>query len=502
MTLQTIFQDAFPAYEQTPPLPPHVRTAAPAIRQCRTAALGGHIQACPDGHVARLWDNSCRPRACPQCASLQTERWLGLQQARLLACDHAHGRFPLPHALTPRWLANVSVMTTLGCQAVHDTLRTFLAAPTDLGAPPGSRAALHTWSQPLRLQPQGHGLVTGGGRTAAGQWKAVRHGCLLPVRVVMVGFRGKRLAALRQALARAELGLPEGMQPPQLRNLLQRLGHPRKTKWKVPSRERSRHGAGVVRYLTRSVRGGPIHNARLVAWDGERVTCPCRPRQEAADGGRPSPQRRTWAVAALLQRWLLPVPGPPTRVVRASGLYHPTQADALASCRAHVGQPPVAAPVAVDWQPVWAQRGDQPPECCPTCGPCLVCPGVISRGGAPPPVLAGEGAAGGRHTTGGWGRAARGVGRLAVAQWCPGAGRDAVWGAHRARAADCCPTGEAVRACGRREGVGVPRPQLPSASAYAMSGRIRTRSVQPRALRSAQGRAGVYRQALSPEHSR
>jgi len=51
VTLQTIFQDAFPAYEQTHPLPTHVRRAARAIMQCRTAILGGHVQACPDGHM-------------------------------------------------------------------------------------------------------------------------------------------------------------------------------------------------------------------------------------------------------------------------------------------------------------------------------------------------------------------------------------------------------------------------------------------------------------------
>ena len=41
VTLQTILQDAFPAYEQTHPLPPHVCRAARALMQCRTAALGG-----------------------------------------------------------------------------------------------------------------------------------------------------------------------------------------------------------------------------------------------------------------------------------------------------------------------------------------------------------------------------------------------------------------------------------------------------------------------------
>jgi hypothetical protein len=155
VTLQTIFQDAFPAYEQTHLLPTHVRRAARAIMQCRTAALGGHVQACPDGHMARIWYNSCRHRACPQCAYLQTERWLAFQQARLLACDHYHVIFTLPHELNPLWLANVPVMTTLLLQAVRDTLCTLLADAKYLGAQPGILAALHTWSQTLVLHNPG-----------------------------------------------------------------------------------------------------------------------------------------------------------------------------------------------------------------------------------------------------------------------------------------------------------------------------------------------------------
>jgi hypothetical protein len=54
VTLQTIFQDAFPAYEQRHALPAHMRRAAHVLMQYRTAALGGHIQACPDGHVSRV----------------------------------------------------------------------------------------------------------------------------------------------------------------------------------------------------------------------------------------------------------------------------------------------------------------------------------------------------------------------------------------------------------------------------------------------------------------
>ena len=387
VTLQTIFQDAFPAYAQTHPLPAYVRRAARAIMQCRTAALGGHRQACPDGHVSRVWYNSCRPRSCPQCAYLQTERWLALQRARLLACDHYHVIFTLPHDLNPLWLANVPVMSTLLFQAARATLCALLADPKYLGAQPGIIAALHTWSQTLLLHPHLHCLVTGGGLTPAGQWVTVRNGFLLPVRVVMAVFRGKLLDALRQAVDRDELVLPEALRPQQLLNLLNRLGHAQKTPWNVHIRERYRHGAGVVTYLARYLRGGPIKNGRLVAWDGERVTLLYRGRQEESNAGPASCPRMTLPVADFLQRWLQHVPVPQSRVVRCYGLYHHTHMEALARCRAHLGQPPVDVLAPLLWQTACAQRGDTHPERCPTCGQLLVCTEVIPRAGAPPPVL-------------------------------------------------------------------------------------------------------------------
>jgi hypothetical protein len=144
----------------------------------------------------------------------------------------------LPHELNPLWRAHVEAMTALLVQAVRDTLGTFLADPKYLGAQPGIIAALHTWSQTLLLHPHLHCLVTGGGLPPAGQWRAVRHGCLLPARVVMAVFRGKMVDAIRQACARGGLALPEAMRPQQLVNLLHRLGHPRQTQWNVRIMER------------------------------------------------------------------------------------------------------------------------------------------------------------------------------------------------------------------------------------------------------------------------
>jgi len=359
----------------------------------RTAVLGGHVHACPDGHLRRIWYHACRHRACPPWAFIQVERWLATPRARLLACAHSQVILTLPHDLHPLWREPVPRMTALVFQTVRDTLTTLLAEPTYLGAPPGIIAALHTWGQTLGLHPPLHGLVTGGGWTADGQWKAVRHGLLVPGRVAMALFRGTGLAALRTAWPRDALQLPEDLRPQAFLTRLHRLGHPQKTRWHVHRQERSPHGTGVATSLARSMRGGPLKNPRLVAWDGETVTFRYmeNPTQAAEASGRQ--QQMTLPIGDFLQRVLQHVPPPGTQVVRSWGLYHARHAAALTVCRAPLDQPPVVLPVRLDWQTVCAQRGDAHPAQCPLCGQLLVCTMVLPRGGVSPPASSPERAA-------------------------------------------------------------------------------------------------------------
>ena len=80
--------------------------------------------------------------------------------------------------------------------------------------------------------------------------------------------------------------------------------------------ERYAHGAGVT-YLARYLRGGPLKNARLVAYDGDCVTfTSCAARRRPTRG---PPPRRTLPVAAFLQRWLLHVPVPQSASCGATG---------------------------------------------------------------------------------------------------------------------------------------------------------------------------------------
>jgi hypothetical protein len=382
VTLQTILQVGYAAYERRHPLPHYVRRAVWAILACRTALLGGHVHACPDGHVERIWYNSCRHRMCPQCAWLQVERWLAKQKARLLACDHYHVIFTVPHELNELWLANVEAMTQLLFASVHDTLLELLGDGKYLGAKPGIMATLHTWTQTLLLHPHVHCLVTGGGLTDTGRWVAVRHGFLLPMRVVMAVFRGKLRAAIRQGLAQGTLTLPVGQRPQQIDNLLNKLG---RMKWNVHIRERYPHGQGILVYLARYLRGGPLSNRRLLACDGEQVVFGY---EERAKGPGGHAQRRTMSlpVEQFIGRWRLHVPPSRAVLVRCWGLYAHTQGEALALCRPQVGQAPVPGPEPVALHPPIPPEVDASCERCPVCGQRLVCTALMRRAGVPPPA--------------------------------------------------------------------------------------------------------------------
>jgi hypothetical protein len=328
-TLQKILQLGYAAYERRHPLPAYVRRAVWALLACRTVLLGGHIQACPEGHVERIWYNACRHRMCPPCGGVQVERWLGQQKARLLGCEHYHVIFTLPHELNDLWLAKVEAMSQRLFGSVHDTLLELLGDGKYLGGKPGIIATLHPWSQTLLLHPPLHCLVTGGGLSEAGQWVAVRHGFLLPVRVVRAVFRGKLRAASRAGIAQGELTLPAGKSRQHWENRLNQLG---RVKWNVPMRERYPHGTGVLIYLARYLRGGPIANRRLLAWDGQQVVLGSEERAKGPQG-QATPRTRRLPLEQFLGRWLWHVPPRHAVRVRCWGLYAPTQGNALAPCR-------------------------------------------------------------------------------------------------------------------------------------------------------------------------
>jgi len=72
------------------------RQALRDLANCRTAALGGHVERCLDCGHERLAYNSCRNRHCPKCQALARAHWLDRQAEQLLPVEYHHVVFTLP----------------------------------------------------------------------------------------------------------------------------------------------------------------------------------------------------------------------------------------------------------------------------------------------------------------------------------------------------------------------------------------------------------------------
>ena len=145
-------------------------------------------------------------------------------------------------------------------------------------------------------------ILTRFGLTASGDWQAVRHGFCCQ-RVVMAVFRARcstrsgRRGGVGPSCCRRCCGLSSGSTCSPAWGIHARAGGTYAL-WSATGT------GGVITYLARYLRGGPLKNARLVAWDGDRVTFTCRAPSREADGAQPGLQQMTLPVADFLQRWL------------------------------------------------------------------------------------------------------------------------------------------------------------------------------------------------------
>ena len=88
-------------------------------------------------------------------------------------------------------------------------------------------------------------------------------------------------------------------------------------KWNIRLAERYAHGRGVMKYLARYVRGGPIKDHRFVAFDGQQVTFRYGNHRDLDDAGQPHQAELTLSVGEFLRRWSEHVPLPGVHMVRA-----------------------------------------------------------------------------------------------------------------------------------------------------------------------------------------
>jgi hypothetical protein len=302
--------DVFRQYaHRLPALSGHLARTVRAIINCRTAALGGHVQKCDSCGHRVVTCNSCRNRNCPKCQGIDELRWVERQQRWLLPIDYHHVVFTVPDALHPLLLRSPRLGYGLLFAAVAETLREVALRPKNLGARIGFTAVLHTWSQLLAYHPHIHCIVTGGGLGPDGsRWIPAKRRFLFFVGVLGQVFRGKLLHKLEQALDSSELVDPDQDGHALLRRAARK-------DWNVYSKPPFAGPEQVLRYLGRYTHRIAISNQRLVSVEDGNVTFRWRDR---ADGN--AVRFQTLDAAEFLRRFLLHVLPPGFQRIRHYGL--------------------------------------------------------------------------------------------------------------------------------------------------------------------------------------
>jgi len=252
------------------------RRVTAAIAACRTAALGGHVEACDDCGLTRVAYNSCRNRHCPKCQGAARAEWLAARQAELLPVPYFRVVFTLPPAAAEIAFQNKWTVYGLLMRAAAQAL-TVLAAKR-LGARIGLIAVLHTWGQTLTHHPHVHCLVPGGGVALDGKrWVEAKPNFLLSVHAVSKAFRRLFLDGLEAASGKGELSFFDELAPlarPEAFN--DRMRALRQSPFVVYAKPPFGGPARVLAYLARYTHRTAIANSRLVAVDDNEVAFSCK----------------------------------------------------------------------------------------------------------------------------------------------------------------------------------------------------------------------------------
>jgi hypothetical protein len=243
------------------------------IMQCRTAALGGHLERCDQcGHIDIAYD-SCRNRHCPKCQASARAKWLEERAADLLPVGYFHVVFTLPDQLSSLALQNRRHIYGLLFKAASETLLEIAADPRRLGAEIGFLAVLHTWGQTLQHHPHLHCIVPGGGLSPDhSRWISCRKRFFLPVKVLSRLFRRKFVAGLRKAFEEGSLVCAGKLSALAQKALFEYfLGELSRLEWVVYAKPPFGSPEQVLKYLARYTHRVAISNHRLLEFSDGRV---------------------------------------------------------------------------------------------------------------------------------------------------------------------------------------------------------------------------------------
>ena len=334
------------------------------IVQCRTAALGGHVDECDTCGGLRVSYNSCRNRHCPKCGALAKMAWLAKQKAHLLPTHTFHVVFTIDHLFNPLARVNQKQVYNQLFASAAETLKAF--GQQYLGGEIGFTTILHTWGQTLTEHIHLHCLVIGGALTRDGKrWLATSPDYLFPITELSARFRDSFCTGMQKRYNKdtfifagqcGHLSDPTAFQ--------QLIAESQAKKWQVYAKPPVSDAAQTLDYLGRYVNRIAISNGRILDIENGHVRFSYR--DYKADG-----QRKEMSLPAVefIRRFLQHTLPKGFVRIRHYGLLAPRyRQDKLARCRALLGTYHETIVVPQDRMTLLSEMLGHEPSQCPLCG--------------------------------------------------------------------------------------------------------------------------------------
>lgn len=263
--LQAIFFDEYHNWDKFKEkhdrkIRPIVKTEVNKFRDCGDIRKGYRLFVCEGCHQVKFVPLRCKGKFCPTCATGESQRWAEVVANDLFAVTHRHVVFTIDEGLRNIFLIEKyrdALLKGLMDEAAKIIMKFYQKRNLQVGI----IAALHTFGSKLEFNPHVHMVVTMGGITKDGKWETYDY---LPFAMLRKYWQNAVLKLIRRTLSKWD---KQRVQP-KLQAAYSRNGDG----FYVNAPKKSRTNLkGLLEYISRYMKRGPIAMNRILMYDGEQV---------------------------------------------------------------------------------------------------------------------------------------------------------------------------------------------------------------------------------------
>jgi len=251
-TIKAIFEDHWARFLRKHPtgIPDYVLEDVGKMLDCGKAEkLGYHLWRCPDHPTEEVKvPNTCKVRFCNRCGVQATNDWQERAYRDFPEVPYFHITFTISDILRPFFL-HLGYERDILFTAAR---RTMLSWFKEQGVTPALVMVMHTYGRDMKFHPHIHMIVSAGGMSKKGAWKAVE---FIPYRMLRERWKTKLLVAVKPKLANDS----------QIEAMFQKT-------WYVNVGIRLFGVKVTVGYIGRYTKKPVLAESRIVGYDGKQVT--------------------------------------------------------------------------------------------------------------------------------------------------------------------------------------------------------------------------------------